>query len=211
MTSRSLQRPPRPRVFCASLADVFDNQVPVEWRYDLFSLIAATPNLDWLLLTKRPENIAKLFPSVYTDEPVFPNVWLGVSVEDQQRKDRIDWLRKTPTAVRFLSLEPLLEHLGALDLTGISWVIVGAESGPGARPCDIGWIRSIVAQCKAAGVACFVKQLGARAFDGHSLHKQIHGAACDGNLYLKLKDRKGGDMAEWPEDLRVREFPKERG
>ena len=84
-----------------------------------------------------------------------PNVHLGVSVEDQQRKERIDMLRETPAAVRFLSLEPLLEDLGTLDLRGIGWCIVGGESGPGARPLNVDWVTSIVEQCKAAGTACF--------------------------------------------------------
>jgi hypothetical protein len=93
-------------------------------------------------------------------------------------------------------------------LPGIDWLIVGGESGPDARPFDIAWARSAIAQCKAAGVACFVKQLGAHPFDGYDL-------AGDGNSdsrntveqWLRLRDRKGGDLAEWPEDLRVREFP----
>ena len=135
------------------------------------------------------------------------NVWLGVSVEDQQRKDRIALLQQTPSAIRFLSIEPLLEDIGTLDLRGISWVIVGGESGKGARPLDIDWVRSIIAQCKDAGVACFVKQLGAMAFSGHSLHKQIHHRSTDGNLYLHLDDRKGGDIQEWPIDIRVRQMP----
>jgi len=86
-------------------------------------------------------------------------------------------------------------------------VIIGGESGPGARPFDVQWARDTVAQCKAAGVACFVKQLGAKPFSGHSLHKQIHHRTTDGNLYLKFKDKKGGDMDEWPAEFRVREFP----
>lgn len=135
------------------------------------------------------------------------NLWLGVSVEDRAHKNRIDSLRQTPAAVRFLSLEPLLEDIGDLDLTGIHQVIIGGESGPGARPFDVAWPRSIIRQCRAAKVAAFVKQVGARAFDGFSLHRQIHHRSTDGRLYLKLKDHKGGDPSEWPEDLRVREMP----
>ncbi|WP_020699566.1 DUF5131 family protein [Reyranella massiliensis] len=128
-----------------------------------------------------------------------PNVWLGVSVEDRARKPRIADLRATPAAIRFLSCEPLLEGLGELDLTGIHQVIIGGESGPRSRPFALEWARSIVGQCKASGVACFVKQLGAKPGDRpspQSCHEPI-----------KLKDRKGGDWSEWPEDLRVREFP----
>lgn len=145
-------------------------------------------------------------------------LWLGVSVENQAAADeRIPLLLQTPAAVRFLSCEPLLS---AIDLrpwlhdsncllpTGgpciccepreicIDWVIIGGESGPGVRPCDVGWVRSIVEQCKAAGVACFVKQLGARP------------VARDRRITMHLRDRKGGDPSEWPEDLRVREFPR---
>jgi hypothetical protein len=97
------------------------------------------------------------------DDPLH-NVWLGVSVEDRARKDRIDELRQAPAAVRFLSIEPLIEDIGELDLAGIDWVIVGGESGAGARPFNVAWARSIVEQCKAAGAACFVKQLGGHFF-----------------------------------------------
>ena len=154
-----------------------------------------------------------------------PKVWLGVSVEDQPTADaRIPHLLRTPAAVRFVSYEPALGRVNfepficpdhrdhtPSQLTKLDWVIVGGESGPGARPFDIAWARQTIAQCKADGVACFVKQIGARPYIGHSLHKQIHHRTGDGNLYLKLKDRKGGDMAEWPEDLRVREMPRPRG
>ena len=123
------------------------------------------------------------------------NLWLGVSVEDRGNKNRIDLLRKTPASVRFLSIEPLLEDIGELDLRDISWVIVGGESGPGARPFDVSWARSVIQQCKAAGVSCFVKQLG-------------RWPTQDGAEFtFPFRDKKGGDMAEWPEDLRVREFP----
>ena len=143
-----------------------------------------------------------------------PNVWLGVSVEDQKNKDRIDHLRETPAAVRFLSLEPLLEDLGALDLRGIDWVIVGGESGPGARPFDIRWARDTIAQCKAAGTSCFIKQLGARPEGPHGCgdcDPCMVGQPCmlAYNVGMELKDRKGGDWDEWSEDLRVRQFPGE--
>jgi protein gp37 len=134
-----------------------------------------------------------------------PNVWLGVSVENADHLDRIDHLRRTPAAVRFLSLEPLLGPLQDLDLDGIHWVIVGGESGPGARPCDVSWIRDIVRQCRVAGVPCFVKQLGANPYQ----FRRPSGAPDDGGdmAPLHLKHHKGGDPSEWPEDLRVREMP----
>ena len=123
-----------------------------------------------------------------------PNVWLGVSVEDQERKHRIDELRATPAAVRFLSCEPLIEDLGTLNLHDIDLAIIGGESGPRSRTFDIEWGRNILQQCRTAGVHCFVKQLGAKPV-GRALRP------------LSLKDRKGGDWSEWPEDLRVRELP----
>lgn len=150
--------------------------------------------------------------SLMSDSPL-PNVWLGVSCEDQQRADeRIPRLLKTPAAVRFVSAEPLLgginfgsigegrDAFNCLDGIGgpnLDWVIVGGESGSGARPCDVAWIRSIVSQCKAAGVECFVKQLGSRPQFLADPMKTAHASHCG----------KGGDPAEWPEDLRVREFP----
>lgn len=159
-----------------------------------------------------------------------PNVHLGVSVEDQQRaNERIPLLLETPAAVRFLSMEPLLgpvdlayaafngaDSLGSLE--GLHWVIVGGESGPGARPCHVDWIRSIVKQCRAAGVPVFVKQLGAVAHGRPHERSEEFGAPGDegapldgfdrdGKWRLHLVDKKGGDPAEWPTDLRVREFP----
>lgn len=176
---------PRPRVFCASLADVFDNAVDQQWRADLFDLIRITPNLDWLLLTKRPGNIAKMLPAGWGDG--WPNVWLGCTVVNQEEADRdIPKLLAVPAAVRFLSMEPLL---GPVDLTEIAiprpdlrasvvfdvlrgtggfdrplgkldWVIVGGESGPHARPMHPDWARSLRDQCVAAGVPFLFKQWG---------------------------------------------------
>lgn len=154
----------RARVFCASLADFFDNQVPTRWRDDAYWKIAQTQNLDWLLLTKRPENILKMLPSPAIGAPEWGagwrNVWLGTTVENRAALRRIDVLRDIPAAVRFLSIEPLLEDLGEVDLDGISWVICGGESGPNARPMHPDWARSIRDQCKAAGVPFFFKQWG---------------------------------------------------
>lgn len=213
----------RRRVFCSSMADVFEIRLDlVEPRERLFRLIEATPGLDWMLLTKRPENIYA---------PILPNIWFGASVEDVARKVRIYRLRCTVATVRFLSIEPLLEDLGGLDLRGIDLVIVGGESGPGARPCNVAWVRRIVRQCKAVGVAVFVKQLGANVHDRndagfHGLDEGDWPARdgtgetkivenLDGTTFqyqgkpvrVRLKDPKGGDMAEWPKDLRVREMP----
>lgn len=217
----------RRKVFCASLADVFEDRTELDpWRRDLARLIWETPNLDWLLLTKRPENASQMLYEMWFPDAAWPkNYWLGVSVEDQARKDRIDILRTVPAAVRFLSLEPLLEDLGEIDLGGIHWVIVGGESGPKARPCDLDWIESILDQCQAAGIPAFCKQLGAnlRGYDeqcwrcGHhdwGCFDQVPGTGprykncnvCGANS-TRCRDPKGGDPSEWPEELFVRQFP----
>jgi protein gp37 len=177
----------RRRVFCASLGDVFEDRPElVEPRRRLLATIAATPNLDWLLLIKRPEDVVRL-----AGGELPPSAWIGASVEDQAAAERrIPHLLKIPAVVRFLSVEPLLGPIAFTTLDGIAWGIVGGESGPRARPCDLGWIRSVVAQCRAYGVPPFVKQLGRRP------------------VGLRLADDKGGDPAEWPEDLRVRKFPR---
>lgn len=209
----------RRRVFCASLSDVFEQNLQVvEARARLFRTIDATPNLDWLLLTKRPENIMTYWHTrTYRDgdgrvwgeskptrvEFRRDNVWLGTSVEDQERaEERIPELlvcRKL-APVLFLSLEPLL---GPVDLRAfgvfgpaIDWAIIGGESGPGSRPCDLVWVRRLIGQCEDMEIAPFVKQLGANVTSG--------------GLYLfpPAADPKGGDIDEWPEDLRIREFPR---
>lgn len=178
----------RARVFCASLADVFDNKAASRWRDDLWRLIARTPFLDWLLLTKRPQNIHKMLPGPAIGAPEWgdgwPNVWLGTTVENQEEADRrIPHLLGVPAKVRFLSCEPLLEpietpflkmrideHGNFLSGGRIHWVICGGESGPLARPMHPDWARSLRDQCQAAGVLFFFKQWGEwhvpYAFDG---------------------------------------------
>jgi len=189
------EEPRPPRVFCASLADWLDDEVPIEWLADLLALIRKTPHLDWLLLTKRPQNwrpriaAAADYHHDYGDRNVGAwlwdwfkhgiapaNVWIGTTVEDQQRADeRIPQLLQIPARVRFLSGEPLLgpvefsnvthrsdcvAALGKPALAGIHWVIAGGESGPGARPMHPAWARSLRDQCAGAGVAFHFKQWG---------------------------------------------------
>lgn len=151
-----------------------------------------------------------------------PNVHLGVSAENQSTfDDRVSHLLATPAAVRWVSLEPLLGPIdasrelqphyvpgkGADAPPWLDWVVVGGESGPGARPFDIAWARSIIAQCKAAGVACFVKQLGAAVTGDPSEFPSARHDDGDGHRTFRLNDSKGGDPSEWPDDLRVREYP----
>jgi protein gp37 len=147
----------RMRVFCASLADVFDAEVEQSWRDDIFELIDKTPMLDWLLLTKRPENILRMMPPVCG---VRPNVWLGTSVGHPDTKWRIGDLVSVPAVVHFLSCEPLLADLGKVELHDIDWVIVGGESGGNARPMRADWARNLRNQCLREGVAFHFKQWG---------------------------------------------------
>lgn len=221
-------------------------------RADLFKLIDATPNLDWLLLTKRPENVLRMWPSArhmpagdeFELDGYRPNVWLLTSIATQADADKnVPELLKCRDLVPVLGLsaEPLIgpvdfgpwmieeapagykllsKFYGAsgFDEAGkqpertfklrdpqlLDWVIVGGESGHGARPFDINWARSIVAQCKAAGVPVFVKQLGANVVVDRN---DEVGGGIHCLLKKKLHDKKGGDISEFPADLRVREFP----
>ncbi|KVV49684.1 hypothetical protein WK90_01785 [Burkholderia cepacia] len=176
----------RQRVFCASLADVFDNEVDLLWRRDLFRLIANTPNLDWLLLTKRIGNVRTMLRHIGVDR-LPDNVWIGATIVNQIEANRdIPKLLAVPARVRFLSMEPLLgpadishhldycekldkhgisrraggQHIKCDEHCGISWVIVGGESGPGARPMHPDWARSLRDQCAAAIVPFLFKQHG---------------------------------------------------
>lgn len=186
----------RRRVFCASLADVFDDEGPDVARARLWSLIEECTNLDWLLLTKRPQNIKAYVPDAWLVKPLF-NVWYGTSVESDKVTVRIPLLADVPAAIRFLSVEPMIGPVDYTDGFGeIDWAIYGGESHDSplmARELKLDWVRDGIAACRRYGVAPFVKQLGSRyAYDN------------------KLADSKGGEPDEWPEDLRVREFPSKR-
>lgn len=256
-----------------SLCDWLDEEVPIDWLVRFLQLIHDTPNIDWLLLTKRPQNwYRRMFdallhaegitdPNLLEQDPETEvggllndwlrldrlhspkNVWVGTSVEDQLRADdRIPALLDIPAKLRFLSVEPLL---GTVDLKlvrrsfgfpqhitskghaismpqGIHWVIVGGESGPRSRPCNIDWIRSIVKQCATAGLPCFVKQLGANPvcswpMAGNDGASGLVSCRTSG-IYTRapgmpdsvsglITHPKGGDPEEWPTDLRMRQFP----
>jgi protein gp37 len=203
----------RRRVFCMSMADVGEDRPDLMApRARLRHLVDRTPHLDWLLLTKRPENIDRLWLQAQIDafdgsESMGPtwsdNVWLGTTVEDQKSAEtRIPHLAAVGAKVKFLSCEPLLEPINlfgpALDDTGpaVDWVIVGGESGPNARPFWIEWAESIVQQCRNATVAPFVKQLGSNC----GLSLRLRGRK-------PLRHRHGADPSEWPAPLRIQEFP----
>jgi protein gp37 len=153
----------RPRVFCASLADVFDNRVPPEWRADLFALIRECYELDWLMLTKRPQNILKMLPSDWGNG--YRNVWLGVTTESQPYFDqRWKILQNIPAAMKFISYEPALESLRLPKHNPLPhWLISGGESGGRARPLKPQWVRDVIADCRRSGIAPFHKQWGTYA------------------------------------------------
>jgi len=143
-------------VFVNSMSDLFHELVPWEYIDQVFDVMEQAPRHTFQVLTKRPERmraLARLVP---------PNVWLGTSIENDRWTLRADYLRETPRAIRFLSLEPLLGPLPSLDLTGIDWVIVGGESGAGHRPINPDWVRDLRDRCNTAGVAFFFKQWGGR-------------------------------------------------
>lgn len=236
------------RVFVNSMSDLFHEDVPFDFIDRVFAVMACSSRHTFQVLTKRPERAAEYlgglglsygrlesaarsvgytlrFEGIPTVPWPIPNIWIGTSVEDQERaQERIPWLQRCSAAVRFLSVEPLLgpvdlNHLwipvevkcwhcghelngepgrcfcGLVHEPEIHWVIVGGESGAGARSCDVEWVREIVRQCREADVAVFVKQLGAKPFMGVKGFGPV------------IRDKKGGDWNEWPEDLRVREFP----
>jgi protein gp37 len=196
-------------VFVNSMSDLFHDDVSDWFIAEVFGVMAETPQHTYQILTKRPGRMRaylrddpqhiledlrdkRLAQAVYDAMYPLPNVWLGVSAEDQKWANvRIPPLLNTPAAVRFVSAEPLLGPVtldplwghGAFG-PGLDWVIVGGESGPGARPMELEWATRLVADCRELGIAPFVKQLGS-AFGPH----------------------KGGDMDTWPPELRVREYP----
>jgi len=182
-------------VFCASLADVFEQHPHIAtWRIEMFEdLVLNTPWLRWLVLTKRPWRAAEFFEN--RPELLSGNVWLGTSIEDQWTVEtRISDLFRIQPPVRFVSIEPMLNHVNLKDWGVppiewtidqrrlLHWVIIGCESGPNRRPMELAWAQDVVDQCKEAGIPVFVKQ-------------------------LPINGRVSHDPAEWPEDLRIREFP----
>jgi protein gp37 len=223
------------RIFVNSMSDLFHEDVPFDYIDKAFAVMAVCKRHTFQVLTKRVDRMRKYIQSADGREIKFdipgiklnrepfdwplPNVWLGFSAENQKYFDeraihaaplmRDGWLV-------WVSAEPLLGPIKMqheydayrimrnwLCDKGIRWVVVGGESGHGARPCDLDWIRSIVGQCERAKVACFVKQLGAEPIQ--FCGQVQHGLDC--RVPLKLVHSKGGDMSEWPADLRVRQYP----
>lgn len=226
----------RRRVFSLSLGDWLDPKVPVAWLVRMLDIIRRCPDLDFLLCTKRPElwseriaaargSLTKIRSSDDLATSFWCQVWLGAqnqsgplvalppqniwiiaSAEDQPRYDeRRPHLEAIPAVVHGWSLEPLLGPIRLHSEDKANWAIIGGESGKNARPCEPQWIRSIVEQCKSASTAVFVKQLGANVFWNPSADAPSKYA--DRIAAFEIKHPKGGNMEEWPNDLRIRQFP----
>ncbi len=180
----------RRRVFCASMADVFEEGAGLDdQRYRLWKMIELTPDLDWLLLTKRPENINRMVPKTWAYDAFFPrNIWMGTSVEDQAAANtRIPHLLATKARIKFLSVEPMVNAVDLRQpaewLTGLDWIICGGESGIGARDMKEPWAAALLGQVQQAGKLFFMKQMGGE-WD------------------------KREELEDLPSYMRVREFPK---
>ncbi|MBL8524167.1 MAG: phage Gp37/Gp68 family protein [Betaproteobacteria bacterium] len=170
----------KPRtIFVNSMSDLFQEAVPLSFIQDVFSTMAACPQHVFQVLTKRGERLAELAKHL----PWPDNVWMGVSVEDQRVVDRIEFLRQTPAKIKFLSCEPLIGPLENLNLTDIDWVIVGGESGRGARPMSQLWVKSILRQCRDARVKFFFKQWG-------GIRKDKTGRKLNGRTYDEMPKQK---------------------
>jgi len=173
------------RVFVNSMSDLFHADVPLEFVRAVFASMNTASRHQFQILTKR----ARRLPQVARLLDWSPNIWMGVSVEDHRYKWRIDCLREVPAAVRFLSIEPLIGPVDVLDLTGIDWVIVGGESGPGARPMNPAWVRDIQRQCAQSRVPFFFKQWG-------GVNKKATGRLLDGRTWDEFPD---SDVSRWQE------------
>ncbi len=176
----------RPRmVFVNSMADLFHELVPAEYVAQVFDVMARAPEHTFQILTKRPERMVEVVSGYYRfhQTAVLPNVWLGVSIENDRWVHRADGLRATPAAVRFISAEPLLGPLPSLDLSGIDWLIVGGESGPKHRPMRPEWVRELQRLSTDAGVAFFFKQWG-------GLQPKAGGRELDGRTWDEFPEAK---------------------
>lgn len=169
-------------IFVCSMSDIFHENVPFEFIDKMFDVIKCTPQHRYQILTKRAERMAEYFEA----HSVPNNVWLGVTVEAQSSRFRIDHLRNLPASVKFLSCEPLVEDLGELDLNGIDWVIVGGESGPQARPMKEEWALNIMRQVEAQGARFFFKQWGTWGADGIKRNKHANGKLLKGEIIQEM-------------------------
>lgn len=171
-------------IFVCSMSDLFHEKVPFEFIDKVMATIRQTPQHRYQILTKRAERMAEYFETRAVPE----NVWVGVTVEAESSKQRIDCLRQIPASVHFLSCEPLLESLGQIGLKGIEWVIVGGESGPQARPMKEEWVLDIMQQCERQGAAFFFKQWGTWGRDGVKRNKHANGKLLNGRVRQEMPE-----------------------
>ena len=181
--------------FVNSMSDLFHEKMQVEFLDSIFDIIRQTPHHQYQVLTKRPQRMQEYFcgkSDIKSQKHIFgggimheipPNVWLGTTIESNKVKHRMDWIRNLQANIKWLSCEPLLDDLGALNLEGIHWVIVGGESGFKARAMQESWVLNIQKQCKEQGVAFFFKQWGTWGSDGIKRNKKENGALLGGRLY----------------------------
>lgn len=167
------------KFFVNSMSDLFHENMPFEFLDQIMKVIEETPQHSYQILTKRE----LIMEGYFKERSVPENIWLGVTVEMAKTKNRIDNLREIPAKIRFLSIEPLIDFVGELDLTGIHWVIVGGESGPNARPMKLEWALDIQKQCDEQGVAFFFKQWGTWGEDGVKRSKKNNGRLLNGVEY----------------------------
>lgn len=169
-------------IFVCSMSDLFHESVPFEFIEKVFNTIEQTPQHRYQILTKRAERMSEYFAT----HSIPQNVWLGVTVEAKSSRSRIDYLRKLPAPVRFLSCEPLVEDLGELNLSDIDWVIVGGESGTQARPMQIEWVNNIRYQVEKQHAYFFFKQWGTWGADGVKRNKHANGKLLDGRIIQEM-------------------------
>ena len=162
-------------IFVNSMSDLFHEDVPIDFLHRVFKTMRSTPQHIFQVLTKRTDRLASLNPDLHWAN----NIWMGVTVEDRDCLHRIDTLRECDAEVKFLSCEPLLQSLGEINLTDIDWVIVGGESGPGARPMEKAWVEELMAQCQTANVPFFFKQWG-------GVNKKKKGRILNGRIWEQM-------------------------
>ncbi len=176
-------RKPR-KIFVNSMSDLFHERVSNAFIFEVWRVMRETPHHNYQILTKRPERMAELVATKIGE--VLPNVWLGTSIEDVSVVNRIEHLRRVPAAIRFISFEPLIGSVGAVDLQDIHWAIIGGESGKSARPIREEWIDEIYAQCLSAGTAFFFKQWGTWGKDNKKRSKKANGREYRGRTWDEM-------------------------
>lgn len=176
-------RKPR-KIFVNSMSDLFHEQVSDAFILEVWRVMRETPHHNYQILTKRPERMAEQVAAKIGE--VLPNVWLGTSIEDESVVNRIEHLRRVPAAIRFISFEPLIGPVGAVDLHDIHWAIIGGESGKSARPIREEWIDEIYVQCLSAGTAFFFKQWGTWGKDNKKRSKKANGREYRGRTWDEM-------------------------